>query len=495
MNREEQERINRNLSGHKFRRKYEEEQRNYIAAIDIGTTKIVAIIGHVLDDGRLEILGKGQTSSQGVKRGMVQNIEETAAAIKKAVEIAEQESRLSFKEVYVGIAGQHIRSFKNNTSKNITATDHEITQQDVDDLDNDMRNIVLENGEKIVHILPQIYIVDNDKYVKNPVGMFGRRLEANYHIIVGETIAEKYIRRSIERAGLVVKKLILEPLASASAVVTEDEKEVGIAMIDIGGGTTDIAIFHDGTIRHTAVVPLGGDVITNDIKQSLKILERDAERLKIENGMAIGEAAPENEMVTVPGISGRAPRTFNVRFLSRIIQSRMEDIIGYASYQIETSGYLDKLGAGIKVTGGGSMLTYLKELLAYKTGLDVHIGYPNLTLTENSIDASLPTFATSVGLLLRGYEIDKRERIEAAKLAKIKEEEDRKAEEERRRLEEEEAKKRAEREKAEREAAKVAEAAELEAEEKKKHEEKIPKKLQNFLDKIFNTIEDKGEKM
>ncbi len=463
MEREEQGRMNRRVGASTSQMEYGSGQPDYIAAIDIGTTKIVAIIGHVTENGKLKILGKGHTMSKGVKRGRVENIEETAAAIEKAVAIAEEESKLTFREVYVGIAGQHIRSFRNNNSKNITSPDNEITQQDVDDLKEDMHNIVLENGEEIIHVIPQLYIVDNERYVRNPVGMYGRRLEANFHIIVGQTLAEKYIHKTLTRAGLVVKGLILEPLASASAVVTEDEKEVGIAMIDIGGGTTDVAVFYDGIIRHTAVVPFGGDIITRDIKTTLKILERDAEKLKIENGRAIGEAAPENEMVTVPGISGREPRTFNVRFLSKIIQSRMEEIIGYAAYQIEDSGYLDKLGAGIKVTGGGAMLKYLKELLAYKTGLDVHIGYPELVLDQASMDANFPTFSTSVGLLIKGHQLD-----EAAKLEKKKEQEAR-AEET---------------------------ISNDEDKEEDTHEEAENSNfLTQFVNKIFSQFEDKGQKM
>ncbi len=474
MIKEEQNRLRNKNVAHNFKNAGMYRQ-DYIAAIDIGTTKIIAIIGYISDDGTLEILGTGQTSSKGVKRGMVLNIEETASAIREAVTMAENESQLKFDEVYVGIAGQHIRSFKNNNSKNIQSPDSEITQEDVDELKNDMQNIVLENGEEIIHIIPQMYIVDKEKFVKQPVGMFGKRLEANFHIVVGEKIAEKYIYKSIERAGLIVKGLILEPLASASAVITEDEKEVGIAMIDIGGGTTDIAIFYDGIIRHTAVVPFGGDVITKDIKNTFSILERDAEKLKIENGMAIGEAAPENEVVAVPGISGREPRTFHVRLLSNIIQARMEEIIEYIIYQLENSGYYDRLGAGIKITGGGAMLTYLKQLLSYKTGLDVDIGYPLLSAKSEFTAVNSPTYSTSIGLLIRGYKLDKKQRLEAEK-QEMEERERREMERKR-----EEAKAKAEEEEVEKET--------------KKPTKEPTSRLTQLVDWFFGKMEDNGQKM
>ncbi len=381
-------------------------KKDYISVIDIGTTKIVAAIGSVSETGTVEILSMADIPSKGVKRGTVFNIEETALSIQKAVDKVEKASKLKFDEVYVGIAGQHIRSFKNSISKNIKSPDNEIMQKDVDELINEMHNTVLDSGEEIIHVIPQMYVVDKDQYVQRPVGMFGKRLEANCHIVVGKTMSARYIKKSVERAGLRVKGLILEPLASSSAVITEDEKEVGIAMIDIGGGTTDLAIFHDGIIRHTAVVPFGGDVITKDIKNACSILERDAERLKVEKGMALGEAAPANEVVSVPGISGREPKTFDMRFLSGIIQARMEEIIECITFELENSGYFDKLGAGIKVTGGGAMLKYLKHLLSYKTSLDVHLGYPELTLSKKSLKANSPKFSTTVGLLLEGYKLD-----------------------------------------------------------------------------------------
>ncbi|NJO91227.1 MAG: cell division protein FtsA, partial [Chloroflexia bacterium] len=263
-----------------------------------------AIIGAVSDDGKVRVMGMGKSVSKGVKRGVVLNIEETAAAIQEAVYQAQLESKLTFKEVYVGIAGQHIKSMKNRHSKYIQSADSEITQADIDELLNDMHNIALDAGEEIIHVIPQSYTVDNEGGVKQPVGMFGKRLEANFHIVVGEISSAKHIFKCIERAGLKVKKMILEPLASASSVLTSDEKEIGVAMVDIGGGTTDIAIYYDGILRHTAVIPFGGDVITRDIKEGCSILHRQAEKIKVQFGTALGDAAPEDQVVSVPGISG-----------------------------------------------------------------------------------------------------------------------------------------------------------------------------------------------
>jgi len=382
------------------------ENEKYIAAVDIGTTKIVAIIGAVTDDGKVRVLGMGKSVSKGVKRGVVLNIEETAAAVQEAVYQAQLESKLVFDEVYVGIAGQHIKSMKNRHSKYIASSDNEITQTDLDELLSDMHNIALDAGEEIIHVIPQNYTVDNESGVKQPVGMFGKRLEANFHIVVGEISSAKHIYRCIERAGLKVKRMILEPIASASAVLTSDEKEAGVAMVDIGGGTTDVAIYYDGILRHTAVIPFGGDVITRDIKEGCSILQRHAEKIKIQFGTALGDAAPE-DMVAIPGISGREPKMVSLKYLSKIIQARMEEIIDQVSYEIDNSGFANKLGAGITVTGGGALLKHIRQLITYKTSQDVHIGYPNRCLLIDNPDINLPMFSTSIGLLLNGYMLEK----------------------------------------------------------------------------------------
>lgn len=376
-----------------------------IAAIDIGTTKIVAVIGAVSDTGKVKVLGMGKSNSQGVKRGVVLNIDEAAASIQEAVEIAEGESGYKFNDVYVGIAGQHIKSMKNRHSKYIKSKDGEIKQSDVNELLSDMHKIALDAGEEIIHVIPQNYTVDNESGVK-PIGMFGKRLEANFHIVIGEVASAKHIYKCVERAGLTVNKMILEPLASSSAVLSEDEKEIGVAMIDIGGGTTDLAIYYDGILRHTAVIALGGFVITKDIKDAFGILHRQAEQLKVQFGTALGEAAPK-DIVSVRGISGREPKKISIEALSNVIQARMEEIIDHAVFEIENSGFADKIGAGVTITGGGALLKHLRQLMSYKTSMDVHVGYPGKKLFIEDQEINLPMYSTSVGLLLSGYLIEK----------------------------------------------------------------------------------------
>jgi cell division protein FtsA len=391
------------------------EKEKFVAAIDIGTTKIVAIAGLVSDDGKVKILGMGKSASQGVKRGVVLNIDETSTAIQEAVLQAQKQSKLTFSEVYVGIAGQHIKSMKNRHSKYIQATDGEITQADLDELRNDMHNISMDAGEEIIHVIPQNYTVDNECGVKQPVGMFGKRLEANFHIVVGEVSSAKHIHKCIERAGLKVRQMVLEPIASAAAVLTSDEKEIGVAMVDIGGGTTDIAIYHDGILRHTAVIPFGSDVITRDIKEGCSILHRQAEKIKIQFGTALADTALDEQSVSVPGINGREPKVISIKFLSRIIQARMEEIIDYISFEIENSGFSNKLGAGIIITGGGALLRHLRQLMSYKTSMEVNIGYPNKSLLFENTEINSPVFSTSIGLLIKGQSFEKERDKETVK--------------------------------------------------------------------------------
>ena len=332
------------------------QKNDYIAAVDIGTTKIVAIVGRKDSKGMIKILGFGQSVSKGVKRGVVLNIEETANSISKAVNKAKEMSGINFKDVFVGIAGQHVKSMKNSHSKYIQGEENEITKEDIDSLTSDMYKISIDPGEEIIHVIPQNYKVDNEIGIENPVGMFGKQLEANFHIVIGQIASAKNITRCVERAGLNVIKLILEPIASADAILSDDEKEVGVALVDIGGGTTDLVIYTDNTIRHTAVIPFGGNVVTNDIKEGCSILYRHAEKLKIEFGSAIGQLAQENKVVSVPGISGREPKEISFKILSEIIQARMEEIIDTIEFEINNSGYANSLGAGIALTGGGEMI-------------------------------------------------------------------------------------------------------------------------------------------
>jgi len=340
------------------------QKDHFLAAVDIGTTKIVSIVGKQTENKKLEILGMSKTASKGVKRGVVLNIEETVNAINSTVTEVKKQTGINFKDVYVGIAGQHIKSVLNRGYFNRDSYDDEITKKDIQRLIDDMYKIPIEAGEEIFHVLPQNFIVDNETGVKNPVGMSGKRL------------------------------------------------------VDIGGGTTDIAVFYDDIIRHTAVIPFGGNVITTDVKEGCSILGRQAESLKISFGSALGDLAQEDKIVTIPGISGRDPKEISFKSLAYIIQSRMEEIIDAAMFEIENSGVLDKLSAGIVFTGGGALLRHLPQLVKFRTGLDVRIGYPVEELATESIEeVNQPMYSTSVGLLLKGYDNYKRKTLEVSKEA------------------------------------------------------------------------------
>ena len=383
-----------------------DHKNNFLAAVDIGTTKIVTIVGTKNDNGKLEILGMSKTPSKGVKRGVVLNIEETVNAIRTTVEEVQKQSGTTLSEVFVGIAGQHIKSVRSRGYINIDSFEKRISKDDKSKLISEMYKIPIDVGEEIIHVLPQNYIVDNETGVKNPVGMSGRRLEANFHIVVGQIASAKNIKNCVESIGLDVVQLILEPLASSSAVLTNDEKEAGVALVDIGGGTTDIAVYYDDVIRHTAVIPFGGNVVTKDIKEGCSILNRQAEALKIQFGSALGDLAQEDKIVTIPGISGRDPKEISFKSLAYIIQSRMEEIIDAVLFEIENSDCIDKLSAGIVLTGGGSLLKYLPQLVNYRSGMDVRIGYPSELIASDTLEEiNQPMYSTSIGLLLKGYEI------------------------------------------------------------------------------------------
>ncbi|MBI9064418.1 MAG: cell division protein FtsA [Marinilabiliaceae bacterium] len=383
-----------------------------IAAIDIGTTKIVAIVGRTTESGTLEMLGMEHVPSSGVKRGVVLNIDETVAAVTQVVSRIEEKLDLKLSDVYVGIAGQHIKSLRNRGYRFIEKG-YEITQEDVDHLFDDNYKIPVEAGEKIMHVIPQDYIVDNEMGVKHPVGMSGRRLEGNFHIVLGRIASVKNIEKCIRRVGLQLNDLILEPLASSKSVLTDEEKEAGVVLVDIGGGTTDVAVFYDGIIRHTAVIPFGGNVVTSDIKEGCSVLYKQAESLKVQFGSAMGDMAREDMVVTIPGIAGWEPKEISFKSLAYIIQARMEEIIDYVTFQIESSGHYDKVGAGLVLTGGGALLKNLPQLIKYRTGLDVRVGLPDKSLTGNiPAEAHMPMYATSVGLLMSAQDRPVRKLIE-----------------------------------------------------------------------------------
>lgn len=380
-----------------------------IVGLDIGTTKIAAIVGRKNEFGKIEILGTGRAESVGVSRGVVANIEKTVASIRQAVAEAEAKSEVNIKAVHVGIAGQHIKSLQHRGMITRNSTQDEISQRDIDALIDDMYKLAMPPGEEIIHVIPQEFIVDNEQGIKDPIGMSGIRLEANCHIITGLITAANNINKCVTKAGLTPVDLILEPLASAEAVLTEEEKEAGIVLVDIGGGTTDVAIFQDNIIRHTAVIPFGGNVITEDIKEGCSIIRNQAELLKIKFGSALSSQMKDNEIVSIPGLRGREPKEISVKNLANIIQARMEEIIEHVYYEIKTSGFERKLIAGIVVTGGGSQLRHITQLIEYITGMDTRIGFPNEHLAKGAEETKSPMFATGVGLVIKGMnEYEKR---------------------------------------------------------------------------------------
>ncbi|MDX2362280.1 MAG: cell division protein FtsA [Crocinitomicaceae bacterium] len=378
-----------------------------IVGLDIGTTKIACFVGRMNEHGKIEILSMGKTESLGVMRGMVSNIDKTIESINGAIEEAEGriDGELKIKTVNVGIAGQHIKSIQHRGIYTRTNLENEIAQVDIDRLVDDMYKMAMPPGEQIITVLPQEYIIDNEQGIKDPIGMSGVRLEANFHIITGNVGASMNIHKCVERAGLKVKDIILEPIASADAVLTDEEKEAGVVLVDIGGGTTDVAIFHEGIIRHTAVIPFGGNVITEDIKEGCSIMKRKAELVKQKFGSAIASENKDNEVVAIPGLKGRAPREVSLRNLASIIQARMEEIIELIHFEIKNSGYEKKLIGGIVVTGGGAQLDHITQLFEYVTGMDARIGYPTEHLANTNNEAiKSPMYSTGIGLVLKGFE-------------------------------------------------------------------------------------------
>ncbi|MFT4786231.1 MAG: cell division protein FtsA [Cyclobacteriaceae bacterium] len=379
------------------------EEDKIVVGLDIGTTKICAIVGRKNEYGKLEILGMGKSVSEGVIRGIVTNIDKTVMSIEKAIQEASEQSGIDIRVVNVGIAGQHIKSSMHHGSITRENND-EITVEDVNRLASDMYRIVIPPGSKIIHVMPQDYIVDYEDGIMDPVGMSGVKLEADFHIITAQTNAINNINKCVERGGLVGENLILEPLASSLSVLSDEEREAGVCLVDIGGGTTDIAVFYDNIIRHTAVIPFGGNILTADIKQGCMVMESQAEQLKTKFGRAIAEEASPNEIVSIPGLRNRPPKEISVQNLAHIIQARMEEIIEMVHTEIIASGYHKKLAAGIVVTGGGSQMLNLRQLFEFMTGLDTRIGYPNEHLGKSKVDdAKSPMYATAVGLVLSGF--------------------------------------------------------------------------------------------
>ncbi len=374
-----------------------------IVGLDIGTTKIACIVGRRNEYGKIEILGYGKTESIGVKRGVVANIENTVQSIRIAVEQAEQKSGVDIKYVNVGIAGQHIRSHQHRGNIIREDPDNEISTAEIDRLTQNMYKLSMAPGEEIIDVIAQEYIIDGEGGIREPAGMLGNTLEANFHIIIGQTAAAKNILKCIKKANLEMVDLILEPIASAEAVLSDEEKEAGVALVDIGGGTTDIAIFQDTIIRHTAVIPFGGDVITEDVKEGCTIIKKHAEELKVKFGSALASENRDDEAVAIPGLRGRPPKEITLKNLASIIQARMEEIIEQVYFEVKNSGFEKKLIAGIVLTGGGAQLKHIDQLTEFSTGIDTRIGYPNEHLANDVPDEmASPMYATGVGLVIEG---------------------------------------------------------------------------------------------
>ena len=383
-----------------------EYKSEIIVGLDIGTTKITVIVGKKDEFGKLEILGTGKAISNGVSRGVVANIDKTVSSIKIAVQQAESESGHQIDEVYVGIAGQHIKSLQHRGEMVRDDINEEISKKDLDKLIENMFKLVTYPGEEVIHVIPQEYTVDGEDLIQDPKGMAGVKIEANFHIITAKMAAVKNIYRCVKKAGLSPKDLVLEPFASAVAVLDNDELQEGVCLIDIGGGTTDVAIFLDGIIRHTAVIPFGGNVITKDIKQGIQILEKQAEMLKVKFGTAMASSTKENVIVSIPGLRGKEPKEVSVKNLAAIIEARMKEIIDLVNHQIQSSGYQDKLMTGIVLTGGGSQLRNLPQLVSYITGKEARVGYPNEHLGMDSKSMiKNPIYSTGVGLVQKGFEL------------------------------------------------------------------------------------------
>lgn len=391
-----------------------------IVGLDIGTTKICAIVGQMADNGKINVLGMGKAPSQGgVSRGMVTNIPKAEEAIRLAVEEAQRQSQVDIKTVFVGIAGHHIKSMQHRGSLSRKNSFEEITQEELDKLESDMENIALEPGLEIIHVLPQEYRIDDEDGVKDPVGRMGVRVECNYHIVTGQTQAARLIIMAVKRAGLEVADLIVEPFASATAVLSEPEMEAGVALVDIGGGTTDICIFEDGFIRHTAIISIGGDRVTKDIQEAFGIMKEQAEIVKLNYGSCYPTESMKNEVVVVPGLPGRKNKEISKYSIAQVIQARMLDIIEKVDYEIDLSNLRERLSGGLVLTGGGSAMLNIAQLFSYHTGMEIHIGMPSQKLSKGMVDeVRNPMYSTGIGLVLKGFEISERQNIPGNELLK-----------------------------------------------------------------------------
>jgi cell division protein FtsA len=375
---------------------------NIIVGLDIGTTKVCAVVAGTDEHGRVNILGVGRAVSDGMTRGVVTHIDRTTAAIVQAITEAQASSGVVIRSVIVGIAGDHIQSFQSRGVIGISGADHEVTQADIDRLIEDTKRVALPSDRKIIHVIPQEFIIDGQDGIYDPLGMAGVRMEANVHIITGLVSAAQNIYKCVQRAGLEITDMVLEPLASSYAVLDDEEKEVGIALLDIGGGTTDLAVFEERTIRHTAVIGIAGKKVTDDIRKGLGIVTEAAERLKKEHGCAYVPAVEDNEPLVLRGVGGHAPLQIDKRVLAQIIQPRMEEILEIAALEIKRSGYAKHLAGGVVLTGGGAMVKGTADLAREVLGMPVKIGIPTGFSGGLVREIENPAYATAVGLIYHG---------------------------------------------------------------------------------------------
>ena len=377
------------------------DNKNLIVGLDIGTSKIVAIVSEVTPEGSLNVIGLGTQPSRGLKKGVVVNIEATMASIQRVLEEAELMADCKIGEVYTGIAGSHIRGF--NSHGMVAIKEKEVTQADIDRVIETAKAIAIPNDQQILHVLPQEFIIDGQEDVKEPLGMSGVRLEVKVHIVTGAVSAAENITKCVRRCGLEVRDLILQPLASALAVLSDDEKELGVCLIDIGGGTTDIAVFTGGSIRHTAVIPIAGDQVTNDIAMALRTPTKEAEDLKRSYGCALKQLASASEIIEVPGVGERGPRQLSRQTLAEVIEPRIEELFALVQANLRQSGFEELISSGIVLTGGSSVMKGMVELGEEIFHMPVRVGAPAYMGGLADV-VRHPRYSTAVGLLLEGRE-------------------------------------------------------------------------------------------
>ena len=376
------------------------ETENMIVGLDIGTSKVVAIVGKRKMDGTIEVVGIGSHPSRGLKRGVVVNIETTVQAIQRAVEEAELMAGCRIHSVYAGIAGSHIKSL--NSHGIVAIRDREVTQADIDRVIDAAQAVAIPADQKILHILPQEFVIDSQEGIKEPMGMSGVRLEAKVHLVTCAVNAAQNIEKCVKRCGLEVDDIILEQLASSHAILTEDEKELGVCVVDIGGGTTDIAVFTGGAIRHTAVIPIAGDQVTNDIAMALRTPTQNAEEIKIKYACALTQLAGADETIKVPSVGDRAPRDLSRQALAEVVEPRYEELFTLVQSELRRSGFEDLIPAGIVITGGSSTMEGVVELAEEIFHMPARLACPQAVSGMTEV-VNNPIYATGVGLLIHGF--------------------------------------------------------------------------------------------